>query len=98
MSKKEEQALNSNIENLMNRAKGIKASSVLEVVSGTSSALPETTGFKIEKEEKENKSKRVQLLIKPSTYEELKEVAEKSGVSVNNFINQAIEHAIKEVK
>ena len=98
MSKKEEQALNSNIENLMNRAKGIKASSVLEVVSGTSSALPETIGFKIEKEEKENKSKRVQLLIKPSTYEELKEVAEKSGVSVNNFINQAIEHAIKEVK
>lgn len=40
----------------------------------------------------ERKSKRVQLLIKPSLYEWAKDTAEARGQSLNDFIHEAIEN------
>ena len=42
----------------------------------------------------ESKSKRVQLLIKPSLHSLLKEKAEREGTSVNNLINEILEKGI----
>lgn len=38
----------------------------------------------------ESKTKRVQLLVQPSVYEQLKNLAAVSGISVNEAINEAI--------
>ena len=43
---------------------------------------------------KESKSRRLQLLIKPSVYESIKERADKSGTSVNDWVNGVIERAL----
>lgn len=40
---------------------------------------------------KENKTRRVQLILKQSTYNKAKEEAEKRGISVNYLISQLIE-------
>ena len=39
----------------------------------------------------ETKSKRFQVLMKPSLYEQMKNRANEVGISVNDFVNQAIE-------
>lgn len=44
---------------------------------------------------KESKSKRLQLLMKPSLYELIKERAEQEGCSVNEFIHNTMEEALK---
>lgn len=43
----------------------------------------------------EPKSRRVQLLMQPSLYEEAKEAAKKRGQSFNNFVAEAIELHLK---
>lgn len=49
-----------------------------------------------EKEEKrETKSKRLNLLVKPSTLNEISKIAQKYGISVNEFINRILEACIK---
>lgn len=43
----------------------------------------------------ENKSKRLQLLTKPSTAEKLKAKAQREGRSVNDIVNTILEEALK---
>ena len=45
----------------------------------------------------ENRSKRVQILITPQTYDKLKEISEDTGASVNGIINKAIESFIADL-
>lgn len=45
--------------------------------------------------EEELKSRRVQLLVRPSTYAEIKRRAVASRTSVNNFINELMEKEIE---
>lgn len=42
----------------------------------------------------ETKSKRIQLLLRPSLYKKLKEGAYSSNLSVNEYINQLLEREI----
>ena len=39
----------------------------------------------------ETKSKRMQILLKPSLYEKLRRIAEEEGASINSLINDIIE-------
>lgn len=48
-------------------------------------------GYKINPEFIETKSKRVQLLLQPSTVEAIKSLASKKGLSMNEAINEAIQ-------
>ena len=43
---------------------------------------------------KEAKSRRLQLLVKPSIHDAIKERAEQSGTSVNDWINGVLERAL----
>lgn len=45
---------------------------------------------------KETKSKRVNLLVRPSVYDKLKVIAAASGVSVNDYINTVMERIVAE--
>lgn len=47
-------------------------------------------GYKPNPEYIETKSKRVQLLVQPSVYEEVKAKAKAKGVSINEAINEAL--------
>ena len=42
----------------------------------------------------ESKSRRVQLLIRPSLYDRLKAMAERQQLSVNEMINQILDNAL----
>lgn len=44
----------------------------------------------------ENKSKRLQLLVKPSTVEKLRAKAQREGRSVNDIVNTILEEALRE--
>ena len=44
----------------------------------------------------ENKSKRLQLLVKPSTIEKLKAKAQRENRSVNDIVNTVLEEALRE--
>ena len=50
------------------------------------------------KEKEEAKSKKVLLLMKPSLYAKVKELAEKKGTSVNNAINVMLESLLEAQK
>lgn len=50
-------------------------------------------GYKPNPEFIETKSKRVQILVQPSLHKEAKAVADKLGISLNDFINRAIQEA-----
>lgn len=50
-------------------------------------------GYKVNPEFIETKSKRVQILIQPSLHREAKAVADKLGISLNDFIHRAIQEA-----
>lgn len=43
----------------------------------------------------ENKSRRLQLLVQPSLYKELKAGAEKNGVSVNEYVHRLLKAAMQ---
>ena len=45
---------------------------------------------------KETKSKRVNLLVRPSVYDKLKVIAAASGVSVNDYINTVMERIVSQ--
>ena len=47
-------------------------------------------GYKANPEYIETKSKRVQLLVQPSVYEEVKKKAKAEGISTNEAINEAL--------
>lgn len=50
--------------------------------------------IEITNNKRETKARRLQLLIKPSTYAAIKAAAEDQGTSVNEWINNALETAI----
>ena len=52
-------------------------------------------GFTPKTEKAETKSRRLQLLIKPSVYDRVKQIAEQSDLSVNDLINQILEEVVK---
>lgn len=52
-------------------------------------------GFTPRTEKAETKSRRLQLLLKPSVYEGIKQIAEDSALSVNDLINQILEEVLK---
>lgn len=56
---------------------------------------PAPEGYKLNPAYIETKSKRVQLLLKPSTYKKIKALAERAGTSFNDFINTKLEEIIK---
>ena len=43
----------------------------------------------------EPKSKRLQILIRPSLYDALKALSDKTGVSVNQIVNEALYEKLK---
>lgn len=45
--------------------------------------------------QQEYKTRRLQLLLRPSLYEEIKEAAEREGASVNDLIHCILENAIE---
>ena len=53
-------------------------------------------GYKINPEYIEVKSKRVQLVFRPSTYKAARAAAKRAGVSLNEYIHQLIEQATAE--
>ena len=63
-------------------------------VQGTPAKAPE--GYHINPIYIENKSKRLQLLVKPSTVEKLKARATAEGTSVNDIVNTILEEALRE--
>ena len=58
-------------------------------MSATKKEVPE--GYKLNPEYIEIKSKRVQLLLQPSTVDAIKALAKKKGLSMNEAINEAIQ-------
>lgn len=48
-------------------------------------------GYKINPLYVETKSRRVQILLKPSNYQKAKDLADKAGQSFNDFINTLLE-------
>lgn len=53
--------------------------------------------YTIAPRKEETKSRRIQLVIKPSLHDKVKERAAQSGVSVNEYIHQVLEIATKGV-
>lgn len=53
-------------------------------------------GYKINPEYIEKKTRRVQLLMKPSLYEQVKARADETGDSVNEYIHTILEQVIEE--
>lgn len=53
-------------------------------------------GYKINPEYIEKKTRRVQLLMRPSLYEQVKARADETGDSVNEYIHTILEQAIEE--
>ena len=54
------------------------------------------TRFVFNTPEQEAKSRRVQLLIKPSLYDRIKAAADRKGASVNALMNALLEYALQE--
>lgn len=52
-------------------------------------------GYRRNPEYIETKSKRVQLLMQPSLYSTIKDLAEKENVSVNEFIHNALKEYVR---
>lgn len=71
----------------------------LQFISSAVAETPETTaeapeGYKVNPLYVETKSKRVQLLVKPSTVEKLRARAKAEGRSLNDLINSILEESI----
>ena len=47
------------------------------------------------KKQRETKSKRVQLLVKPSVYQAVSDIADEEGISVNELINIVLERIVE---
>lgn len=46
----------------------------------------------------ERKNKRLQLLVRPTMYETLKNISKKQDISVNEIVNQALEQYLKGIE
>lgn len=70
---------------------------VKEEAQGQSMKAPATPppGYKLDPRFVEVKSKRIQLLLQPSTVDALKSVAKAKGLSMNEAANEAIKTFIK---
>ena len=55
----------------------------------------QTMGFNFDKPEKETKSKRVNLVLQPSLYEEAQNVAKANGISFNEMVTQILKQITK---
>lgn len=66
-----------------------------EITADESGAAPSLRGFTPKLDKPETKSRRLQLLIKPSVYSAVKQIADASGLSVNEIINQILEDATR---
>lgn len=82
-------------------AKNMKAASAFDVTSiipEKESKIKESTPAVQQKRrvvKRETKSKRVNLLVRPSVYDALVEKADYEGVSVNELVNNFMEQIIK---
>ena len=47
------------------------------------------------KKQRETKSKRVQLLVKPSVFQSISDIADEEGISVNELINIVLERIVE---
>lgn len=84
---------NFNLENPAMQFISTGAEAVKKEEAETIAPAPE--GFKINPLYLEKKSRRLQLLMKPSIYEKLKARADREGNSVNDVVNNLIEEALK---
>lgn len=84
---------NFNLENPAMQFISTPAEAVVKEEAETIAPAPE--GFKINPLYLEKKSRRLQLLMKPSIYEKLKARADREGNSVNDVVNNLIEEALK---
>ena len=66
----------------------------MQFITTAEAAGPERESLAAPTVSKENKSRRVQLLLKPSVYEAVKERARRSGTSVNDWVNGVLERAV----
>lgn len=48
------------------------------------------------KSEKENRTKRINLVIQPSLYEKLEQACEKTGRNISNYVAEAVKKAIEQ--
>jgi hypothetical protein len=53
------------------------------------------TGYRVNPLFIEKRSKRLQLLVQPSLYDQIKERADAEGCSVNDLIHRLLENAVK---
>ena len=82
--------------NLENPAMQFISTPAEEVKTEEAEAIaPAPEGFKINPLYLEKKSRRLQLLMKPSIYDKLKARADREGNSVNDVVNNLIEEALK---
>ena len=65
-------------------------------VDPTTVTAPAPEGYKVNPLYIETKSKRLQLLTKPSTAEKLRAKAQREGRSVNDIVNTILEEALRE--
>ena len=52
-------------------------------------------GYKLDPRYIEKRTRRLQLILQPSLYERVKEQADSSGISVNDYIHQVLEKETK---
>ena len=71
-----------------------KLSPSINFITASNSVKEVPKGYKSNPEYIETKSKRLQLLIKPSTHEKLKSIADQKNISVNELINKILENYI----
>lgn len=60
--------------------------------AGRKKQAPE--GYKVNPEYVEKRTKRVQLVLQPSLYEELREYSQKLGISLNDLAHRALYEAV----
>lgn len=65
-----------------------------EEAAAQAQQLEKTQHFKYKKGNKETKSVRMQLILKPSTVTKLKQAAAEADTSVNDFISQLLDSVL----
>ncbi len=66
-----------------------------EAVTKPEPGTGKQTRFVFNTPERETKSRRLQVLLKPSTYDGIQKKATAAGTSVNNYINALLEYHIE---
>lgn len=65
------------------------------IPTGAKREAPE--GYKVNPIYVEKRTKRVQLVLQPSLYDKVKQMADKQGVSLNDFCHKVLEEATEEI-